>query len=79
MTIIRISAGKCEACDKTLDESEMRIRGWNSGVELGLCRKCASFVNNPSLFYTDDEDCAGAHHADDDGGFIGNDINKLFD
>lgn len=63
MTLYRVSAGHCEACDKELSESEMRIKGWNSGVELGLCRKCASFVNTPDLV---DDDNAPMPYFDKD-------------
>lgn len=59
--LVRVAAGKCEACDRTLQDSEMRIKGWNSGVELGLCRKCANFVNNPRLMIQADESDEARH------------------
>lgn len=39
------SGGRCEACNKVLEESEQHIRGYASGYELGLCRRCAHEVN----------------------------------
>lgn len=59
--LVRVAAGKCEACDRTLQDSEMRIKGWNSGVELGLCRKCANFVNNPRLIMQAEEQEEARH------------------
>jgi len=44
---VRLSVGRCEACNRELQESEMYIKGSLSNVELGLCRKCAQFVNDP--------------------------------
>jgi len=41
----KIAGSRCDACPKILEESEASIRGYGSGEELGLCRKCASFVN----------------------------------
>lgn len=79
MSYIRLSAGRCEACDKILDESEMKIKGWNSGVELGLCRKCASFVNNPNM-HSSDDGCANYAACDeDDQPVYDESIVKLFD
>lgn len=40
-----VSGSRCAACPKILEETECAIRGYGSGKELGLCRKCASFVN----------------------------------
>lgn len=59
--LVRVAAGRCEACDRTLQDSEMRIKGWNSGVELGLCRKCANFVNNPRLIMQSEEQEEAKH------------------
>jgi len=42
-----MAGGRCDACPKILEEDECAIRGYASGEELGLCRKCASFVNTP--------------------------------
>lgn len=39
------AGSRCAACPKILEESEIGIRGYASGEELELCRKCASFVN----------------------------------
>ena len=41
------TGGKCDACNKIIEEIETAIRGYATGNELGLCRKCASFVNTP--------------------------------
>ncbi len=38
-------SGRCAACNKMLEDSEQSIRGYGSGELLGLCRKCASYVN----------------------------------
>lgn len=40
-----VAGSCCDACGKVLEESESAIRGYASGKELGLCRKCASHVN----------------------------------
>jgi hypothetical protein len=40
-----IAGSRCAACPKILEESEVSIRGYASGEELELCRKCASTVN----------------------------------
>ena len=40
-----MAGSRCAACPKILEESEASIRGYASGEELELCRKCASFVN----------------------------------
>lgn len=53
---VRLSVGRCEACNRELQESEMYIKGHLSNVELGLCRKCAQYVNNPSVINADDND-----------------------
>lgn len=53
---VRISVGRCEACNKILEESEMRTKGYLSNVELGLCRKCSRFVNSPALLINDEAD-----------------------
>ncbi len=42
-----IAGSRCEACGKVLEESELNIKGYATGSELGLCRKCASHVNTP--------------------------------
>lgn len=39
------AGSRCAACPRILEESETGIRGYASGEELELCRKCASFVN----------------------------------
>lgn len=44
---ILITCSRCEACNKVLEESESNIKGYATGAELGLCRKCASHVNTP--------------------------------
>lgn len=41
------TGGRCDACNKIIEELETSIRGYATGHELGLCRKCASFVNTP--------------------------------
>lgn len=46
-SVIPISSSKCDACGKVLEESEFGIRGYASGLELGLCRRCAAHVNTP--------------------------------
>ncbi len=40
-----LSLGRCDACNKQLEEAEQRIRGYASGCELGFCRRCAAEVN----------------------------------
>lgn len=42
-----LTGSRCDACGKVLEESESNIKGYATGVELGLCRKCASHVNTP--------------------------------
>lgn len=42
-----VTSGRCDACNKIIEELESSIRGYATGEELGLCRKCASFVNTP--------------------------------
>lgn len=44
---IPLTSGRCDACNKIIEELETSIRGYATGHELGLCRKCASFVNTP--------------------------------
>ena len=44
---IPLTVGRCDACNKIIEELETAIRGYATGEELGLCRKCASFVNTP--------------------------------
>jgi hypothetical protein len=39
------AGGRCDACDRELQEREMSIGGYATGYPLGLCGKCASFVN----------------------------------
>lgn len=43
--VLTTNSSRCDACNKIMEESEMSIRGYASGNELGLCRRCASFVN----------------------------------
>lgn len=40
-----MACGRCDACGKILEDTEVSIRGYASGEELGLCRRCASNVN----------------------------------
>ncbi|MDY0087088.1 MAG: hypothetical protein RBS78_00820, partial [Coriobacteriia bacterium] len=40
-----LALSRCDACDKVLEDTEKAIRGYASGEKLGLCRKCASYVN----------------------------------
>ena len=40
-----LALSRCDACNKVLEDTEKAIRGYASGEELGLCRKCASYVN----------------------------------
>lgn len=42
-----LAGSRCVACNKILEESEYAIRGYASGQELEVCRKCASHVNTP--------------------------------
>ncbi len=42
-----LNGSRCDGCNKIMEESDMGIRGYASGQELGLCRKCASHVNTP--------------------------------
>lgn len=44
---IAINTSRCDGCNKIMEESEFSIRGYASGQELGLCRRCASHVNSP--------------------------------
>lgn len=44
---VAMTCGRCEACNKIIEEVDTSIRGYATGEELGLCRKCASFVNTP--------------------------------
>lgn len=39
------SGGHCVACDRMLGPKEQAIKGYASGLELGLCSSCAAFVN----------------------------------
>ena len=49
------TGGRCDACNKIIEEVETAIRGYATGEELGLCRKCASFVNTPHAIGKADE------------------------
>lgn len=43
-----VAGSRCDACGKVLEETEAGIKGYASGFELGLCRRCASDVNTPA-------------------------------
>ena len=51
-----ISSGRCEACNKELDYSDMRSRGFVTKQELNLCNYCASFVKELTFGIKKDED-----------------------
>lgn len=43
---VHIASGRCAACNKVLEETEIDIKGYASGAELGLCRRDAGYVNS---------------------------------
>lgn len=40
-----VACGRCDACNRELQGSSGSLCGYASGMPLGLCPKCASFVN----------------------------------
>lgn len=54
---VRLSAGRCESCDRLLSDVEMHTKGVISHQELGLCHRCSHEVNDWLLaLYNDKED-----------------------
>lgn len=47
-----ISGSQCDACGKVLSHEEMRIQGYASGRELGLCSRDAQWVNTKAAINT---------------------------
>lgn len=46
-----VTGRHCAACNKMLEDPDLDIIGYASGMPLGLCRKCASYVNTPGAIY----------------------------
>lgn len=59
--VLYLAGTHCDACNKVLEDTEYTIHGYGSGMELGLCRKCASFVNTPSAIDAAEKDGQRTH------------------
>lgn len=54
--LLRLSCGRCEACNKTLSTVEMKLKGFITGQELGLCGFCSQSVNAYSFLCGEDNE-----------------------
>lgn len=63
--VLHTSGGVCAACNKVLDLPAMMRKGYASGVELGLCSYCASFVR-PKQRRTEEVDVDAVESITDD-------------